>query len=290
MNLGDFLNNLAHKIDAQNNPSLVSLLSSAEVSQHEISDELAGLFDTKLMSLEGAKNNREVLNHFKPIILKAADDKFAIMAEKYGIADTLAGEKSTYNKIDLLEAELARRIAQAEAKATQAGGSRSEEVTKLNGQLGEMQRQLQALTAAKDKEIAELKANATKQQLDMLVNFDLNGKNYANAELGDTNVTIARALLDKALAEHNAVLVNENGTIKLKQADNITLDVLDASNTPLRFADFTDRLLADKHMLAVSMGDDTPQYRSQLEPHIDYTAADSGAFSAAAAASLADLS
>lgn len=288
MNLGDFLNNLAHKIGAQDNQDLVSLLSSAEVSQHEISDALAGLFDTKLMSLEGAKNSREVLNHFKPIILKAADDKFAIMAEKYGIADSIGMEKSTYNKIDLLEAELARRISAAEAKAAQTGGSSSAEVTKLNGQLVDLQKQLQALTASKDKEIAELKSAAVKQQLDMLVNFDLNGKSYANTELGDTNVTIARALLDKALAEHNAVLVNENGTIKMKQADNITLDVLDASNTPIRFSEFTDKLLADKHMLAVSNGGTDTQHNQQIGPKIE--TGDNTQFSAAAAASLADLS
>lgn len=291
MKLGDLLNNLAHKIDAQNNPALVSILSSSEVANHEVSDELAGLFDSRLMSMEGAKNNREVLNHFKPIILKAADDKFAIMAEKYGIADTLAGEKSTYSKIDILEAELARRIADAEAKAVQAGGTKSEEVTKLNGQLAELQRQLQSLTASKDQEISKLKAEAIKQQLDMLVNFDLNAKNYANADLGDTNVTIARALLEKALAEHNAVLVNDNGTIKVKQADNTTLDVLDASNNPIRFREFTDKLLADKHMLAVSNGDETSQYYAN-RPQIETIeiGRDTSAFSAAAAASMADLS
>ena len=80
MTLGDLLNRLAAKIGVQNEPALIDLLSSHELAQHDVADELAQRFDTGLMSLDGAKNNREVLNHLKPIILKAAEDKFAVLA------------------------------------------------------------------------------------------------------------------------------------------------------------------------------------------------------------------
>lgn len=284
MKLGDLLNSLATKVGAQNDQALVSLLSASEIATRDIDDRLAALIDSRLMSLDGAKNNRDVLNHFKPIVLKAIDDKFAILAEKYGIADSVGNEKSTYAKIDLLEAEIEKRIAELTKKASESGGDKEQEVKNLTAQIQGLQKNLQDLTAAKDGEIAKLKAEAATQQLDMLVNFDLSGKRYANKDLGDTNVTIARALLDKALAENKAVLVNENGQIRIKQADNVNLDVLDASNNPLKFADFTNKILAEKHMLEVS-GGNNPQNKPQDPP----AQPQSNSFADAAAAALADL-
>lgn len=287
MKLGDLLNSLATKVGAQNEQTLITLLSSSDIANREVDDTLAGMLDSRLMSLDGAKNNRDVLNHFKPIVLKALDDKFAILAEKYGISDTIGGEKSTYAKIDLIEAEMAKRISELQKKVDGAGNSKEEEVKNLTTQLQGLQKQLQELTAAKDGEIAKLKAEAANQQLDMLVNFELGGKKYANKDLGDTNVTIARALLDKALLEKKAVLVNDNGQVRIKQADNVSLDVLDASNNPLKFTDFTNKLLADKHLLDVS-GGGQPQDKPQVQtPNVDTP--NMGAFAAAAAAALSDL-
>lgn len=285
MKLGDLLNSLATKIGAQNEQSLVSLLSSSEIANREIDDSLAGMLDSRLMSLDGAKNNRDVLNHYKPIILKGIDDKFAIVAEQYGIADSMSAEKSTYNKFDILTSALEKKI--EELKKNGSGADKDAEVKNLTAQLQGLQKQLQDLTAAKDGEIAKLKDDNAKTQLDMLVNFELGSKQYANKDLGDTNVTIARALLDKALLEHKAVLVNDNGQLRIRQAENTALDVLDASNNPLKFADFTNKLLADKHMLTVSGGAPAPQNKPQVQQPAQLQ--DNGTFSAAAAAALADL-
>ncbi|MBQ9602444.1 MAG: hypothetical protein IJR42_01365 [Paludibacteraceae bacterium] len=233
------------------------MLSSSELSQHEISDELAQRIDGGLMSLDGAKNNRDVLNHYKPIVLKAIDDKFAVLAEKYGIADKIAAEKSSYNKLDILEQALAAKLADAEARVQSAGGQKSEEVTRLTKQISDLQGQLQTLTASKEAELKSLRDQYSKSQLDMLINFDLKGRNYANAELGDTNVDIAHAIISKALQEQKAVIVNDNGVLKLKQADNLDLDFLDGQYKPVSFSDFVSRTLADKHLLAVQgNGDD----------------------------------
>lgn len=253
MQLGDLLNTLAAKIGVQQEQDFIDLLSSSELANREVSDALAQRFNAGLMSLEGAKNNNEVLNHFKPIILKAADDKFAILATKYGIDADIAGEKSTYKKIDILEAKLAAKIAEAEAKA--AGASKGEDVEKLTKQIAALQKQMADQLAAKDKEISDYKANALKQQTDFLINLELNGKKYANADLGDTNIEIARALINKALTERKAIIVNENGAIKLKQAENPQLDYVDAGFKTVTFSDFVNGTLAEKHMLEVSNDD-----------------------------------
>ena len=296
MNLGDFLNTLAAKSGMQNDPALVDLLSNSELANHHISDEFANALDTSLMSLEGAKNNRELLNHYKPIILKAADDKFAILAEKYGIVNEMQGEQSTYKKIDILENRIAAKMAELESKAGK--GAQGEETARLVKQIENLQKQIIEVQTAKDTELAQLRDQHTKQQLDMLVNIELNGKRYANQDLGDTNITIGRALVEKALKEQNAVLVNEGGVLKLKQAENPQLDYVDSGFKPVTFGDFTNRVLAEKHLLEVSASEDTPrgdEWRSTFTPTPKTVTlrngkqTDTGNIDAAASASMADL-
>lgn len=295
MTLGDLLNTLAAKIGLQNEPSLIDLLSSADLAKHEVSDDLAQRFDTGLMSLDGAKNNRDVLNHLKPIILKAADDKFAILAEKYGIANEMQSEQSTYKKIDLLESALATRLADMEKKAQSNQNTKGEEAAQLTKQIAELQKQIATISATKDKELAEYKKATAKQQLDMLVNFELNGKRYANQDLGDTNIDIARALITRAMQEQRATLVNDNGTLKLKQTDNPSLDFVDSGYKPVSFSDFVNRILADKHLLEVSNdhdngggGNPTPQNPTTVTL-TNGKKVDTASFDAATAAALADL-
>lgn len=291
MTIGDFLNNLAAKTGLQNDPDLVDLLSSSELSQHEISDELAQRIDGGLMSLDGAKNNRDVLNHYKPIVLKAIDDKLAVLAEKYGIAEKIAMEKSSYNKVDILEQALAARLAEAEAKVQGAGGQKSEEVTRLTKQIADLQGQLQTVSAAKEAELKSLRDEYAKSQLDMLVNFDLNGRRYANAELGDTNVDIARSVLNKELQAQKAVIVNDNGVLKLKQADNLDLDYVDSAYKPVSFSDFVSRTLADKHLLEVQDPGDTGRKTPPPPPSVQTGPGErnTSRLDAAIAASAADL-
>ena len=294
MKLGDFLNTLAAKTGMQNDPALVDLLSSSELANTNIADEFANALDSSLMSLEGAKNNRDLLNHFKPIILKAADDKFAILAEKYGIVNEMQGEQSTYKKIDILENRIAAKITELESKVGK--GAQSEETAKLVKQIENLQKQIVEVQSAKDTELAQLREQHTKQQLDMLVNIELNGKRYANQDLGDTNITIGRALVEKALKEQNAVLVNEGGVLKLKQADNPQLDYVDSGFKPVTFGDFSNRVLAEKHLLEVSASEDNLGGGNNKIPPTPKTVtlrtgkqADTGNIDAAASASIADL-
>lgn len=288
---------MASKCGMQNDPGLVDLLSNSELANQHVSDDFATAMDTGLMSLDGAKNNRDLLNHYKPIILKAADDKFAILAEKYGIVNEMQGEQSTYKKIDLLENRLAAKMAELEQNAAAGNGAKSEETARLVKQIEGLQKQIIEVQTAKDNELAQLREANQKQQMDMLINFELNGKRYANQDLGDTNVTIARALVDKALKADNAVLVYEDGVLKLKQADNPQLDYVDSGFKPVAWSDYTNRVLADKHLLEVSAPEDTrgDEYRPSFTPTPKTVTlrtgkqTDTSSIDAAAAASMADL-
>lgn len=253
MTFGEFLNSLAGKAGLQNDPQLVSLLSSAELAQRTINDELAHKIDNALMSLEGAKNNTDVQAHFRGTLLKTADEKFAALAQKFGFEAENTAEKSTYKKFDILETKIAAKIAELDKKIQEGAGTKSEEVKALQTQIATLQAQAAAAKTESETQIATLKSNHQAEILKMLINNELAGKHYANKQLDNqVNVTIASTLLDAALKKSGACVVNENGTLKLKNAASPDLDFYDESHKAVSFGDYVNKLLADNKLLEVS--------------------------------------
>lgn len=277
MTLGDLLNNLAAKNGLQNDPKFVELLSAASISTTTVDDDFARRLDSALMSLDGAKNNKDLLSHFKAITLNPFDNKMAILGAKYGI--DFGDEKSSYKKLELLEAALEKQIADAKKD----GGNGNETIKSLQNQLAELQKRLTDSTTAKDAEIAQLKADFVKKELDYLISFELKGKKYANKDLGDVNYQVARAILENALAEKGGVLINDNGTIRVKQKENNTLDLLDEGNKPIQFAEFLDSQLAAKKMLEITK----PAQKPYVVPGGGSQTADTSAIDAAFDAAIA---
>jgi len=257
MKLGDFLNTLAKKAGKENDPALVAILSSSELANREISDDLANYLDTNLMSLEGAKNNPALLNHFKPIVLKALDDQYAVLAEELGISDAVSAEKSTYKKLDLLRTKFNETV--SELKEKQGKGANAEKEAQLTAQIQHLQGQLAKLTDERKAEVKALKGQHADAITDMMVKFALTGKKYANKDLpAEVNTLTAKTLLEAKLKEVGAVLVNENGVLKLKQAAQPDMDYVDSGYKTVSFNDFTDKLLADNKLLEVSGGGTPP--------------------------------
>ena len=249
MLIGEFLNTMAAKLGAQQNPHLVSLLANNQLTQAEIHDDLANLLNTGLMSLDGAKNNSDVQNHFKPIILKGVDERLDAIAKQFGFETELAAEKSTYKRAEIIASKMQALIDAEKNK----NGQPSEKENQLNQQLQQLQSQLQTAIAAKDGEIAQLKQAHESQLLSMLIDAELGDKPYANDAIPrNVNVMTARNLVDAMLKEKGVVAINDNGTLRLKQAANPTLDYMDEGFKPVSYSSFADKVLADSKMLRVS--------------------------------------
>ena len=255
MLFGEFLNTMAAKLGAQQNPHLVSLLANNQLTQAEIHDDLANLLNTGLMSLDGAKNNSDVQNHFKPIILKGVDERLDAIAKQFGFETELAAEKSTYKRAEIIASKMQSLIDAEKNK----NGQPSEKENQLNQQLQQLQSQLQTAIAAKDGEIAQLKQAHESQLLSMLIDAELGDKPYANDAIPrNVNVMTARNLVDAMLKEKGVVAINDNGTLRLKQAANPTLDYMDEGFKPVSYSSFADKVLADSKMLRVSTAGKQP--------------------------------
>lgn len=281
MKLGDFLKIMAAKLGQQDNAELAALI--AAVGTNDIPDTLATTFDTGLMSLDGAKLNTSLQNHFKPTYLAPVDAQFKTLAEKYGIADAMEAEKNTYKKAAILEAELVRRIAEAEAKGN--SGDSAKQITALNDQIKGLQGQLATLTTKSADDIAALKKSHATEIVGMLIKGELNGKNYAIKGVDKSiNVMTAENLLRQQLAKDKAVVVVENGELKLKQSENPTMDYVDSGYRTVAFSDYANKLLADSKLLEVTEPAKTqPQGGTQPQGNAPVV---SGAMASAIAASM----
>ena len=289
MLIGEFLNTMAAKLGAQQNPHLVSLLANNQLTQAEIHDDLANLLNTGLMSLDGAKNNSDVQNHFKPIILKGVDERLDAIAKQFGFETELAAEKSTYKRAEIIASKMQSLIDAEKNK----NGQPSEKENQLNQQLQQLQSQLQTAIAAKDGEIAQLKQAHESQLLSMLIDAELGDKPYANDAIPrNVNVMTARNLVDAMLKEKGVVAINDNGTLRLKQAANPTLDYMDEGFKPVSYSSFADKVLADSKMLRVSTAGKQQPTQQPTQKVIDtqpVTPQVPQSFTAAIGDSIADL-
>lgn len=289
MLIGEFLNTMAAKLGAQQNPHLVSLLANNQLTQAEIHDDLANLLNTGLMSLDGAKNNSDVQNHFKPIILKGVDERLDAIARQFGFETELAAEKSTYKRAEIIASKMQALIDAEKNK----NGQPSEKENQLNQQLQQLQSQLQTAIAAKDGEIAQLKQAHESQLLSMLIDAELGDKPYANDAIPrNVNVMTARNLVDAMLKEKGVVAINDNGTLRLKQAANPTLDYMDEGFKPVSYSSFADKVLADSKMLRVSTAGKQQPTQQPTQKVIDtqpVTPQVPQSFTAAIGDSIADL-
>lgn len=289
MLIGEFLNTMAAKLGAQQNPHLVSLLANNQLTQAEIHDDLANLLNTGLMSLDGAKNNSDVQNHFKPIILKGVDERLDAIAKQFGFETELAAEKSTYKRAEIIASKMQALIDAEKNK----NGQPSEKENQLNQQLQQLQSQLQTAIAAKDGEIAQLKQAHESQLLSMLIDAELGDKPYANDAIPrNVNVMTARNLVDAMLKEKGVVAINDNGTLRLKQAANPTLDYMDEGFKPVSYSSFADKVLADSKMLRVSTAGKQQPTQQPTQKVIDtqpVTPQVPQSFTAAIGDSIADL-
>ncbi|RNC66471.1 hypothetical protein [Proteiniphilum sp. X52] len=283
MKLGDFLNTLAQKVGAQNNPALISLLSNAELANKDLEDDFANLLNGGLMSLEAAKNNAQLRNHFYGLALNGVDSEILNAASELGFDETviaqLKGDKDTYNKLRGLKDKM---IELKDKKSTEDSAGKRAEYQK---QIDDLNRTIATLKETSAKDISGLKSQHDAEITDLIIRANLMSKNYANKDLKpEVNAITAKALVDMELANKGAIAVRDGHSIVLKQKTNPELDYYE-NNVKVGYDDFVTKTLTNSKMLAVSDGKPSPQPRVPQ----DGAGLNTAAVQDAIAESLADL-
>lgn len=256
MKLGDFLNNQAAKLGLQNDPALIAILSNSELANKDIPDSFANPLDQGLMSLDSAKNNFGLKNHFSATILNAVDAKLleGLDLDEETLA-SVQGERNSYNKIEIVKAALKSQIEKLKTSDPNDKTKKAE----IEKQIKDLNDQIASSKQKYDQDIAELNSKHDNEITSFLFMNHLAGKPYANKDVtSEENAAFARTLIDSALKEKGAIIVKDGTSLKLKQASSPDLDYYQ-DNKPISFNEFADQVLASKKMLAVNNSGQDPK-------------------------------
>lgn len=266
MKPGEFLNTMAEKIGKKNDPRLTDFLSRADIQNMDIPDEVCNEIIGGLMSLEGAKNNLKVKNHFTASALNGVDSEIAEAVSQFGLDNSLfETEKDTYVKLRILKSKLKEAVDKKPEKNSEA----EKEIAELKKAYNEVNRKMAETLDAHKAEKSSIEEKYNNQVLTFLKGNHLKGLNYADKDRPiDVQDKFAQLLIDEALAKRGAKVINDNGVLKLKSASDNSLEFYDESHKSLTYEDFVKKTLADSKILAVSDPNSKPGNTPQVPPFV----------------------
>ena len=248
MILKEFLEKLADKVGNNNDQGLIDFIAQTDIANTDLSDSFCNPVISGLMSLEGAKNNPKVKSHHKAQALNAVDIEIKNAIKELGIDETLL-EGDTYKDIRALVVA-AKELLEKKPEPTDEYKKRYEEGKKTEV---ELRRQLATVTEQKNTEVAAAKEESNTHVLNFLKSSHLRGLDFANKELSAEILTkVSQAVIDEAMTKKGAKVVNDNGALKLVQANDHTMVFYDDNHKSVTYEDFVKKVLADNKMLSVT--------------------------------------
>lgn len=240
MKLKDFTIN-ALKVAGVTDAELTEIVNAPNADEVVLSDDLVKRFNSGILTLDSAKANPDLKKHFNAQVYNGIDALLERIVNENEI-DSLAlfdiqSEKSTPKKIELLTKALNKKAASSKSPAT------ADEIKTLNEQLAKLKSESELALKNKENEFENT-------LIQMERSTYLAGKEYANIPDKKIGVKIANEYLDQALAEKGATIVRENGQLKLKRANDPTMDYFE-NNKPVSYNDFADGVLAQNNLIKV---------------------------------------
>lgn len=254
VNLLTTIINLAKKAGVNTDDAAVKDLTGyTELAKIEIDDSLANSLETNLLTVDSAKNNRDIANHFKAQAFNGLDAELdAVMAE-LGLGDDVKTEMKAITSSTKRAASLAKKI--KELEAAKAGADNKGEKIDFQKKIDEITSQLKAENQKITDEKNALINKHNLEMIDMHLLNSLTGFNYANDNLSkNLQLTLAKQVVTNDLMKEKAKLILENGQLIIKSQDD--LDYQDAKNNKVNFQEFIERSLGANNLLKASDGAD----------------------------------
>jgi hypothetical protein len=253
MNGRDFFKTIAVKCGKTD--EMEAVLNNPALATIEIDDVLANDINSALLTIEGAKNNQTIKNHFSASALNGMDAEILNSVDVLGFDDAfkteLSGIKNTYQKYRKLNSKITETVEALKA-ATQKDDTK--EIEKRTAQINKLQSELSNYKESyvPKSEVETINKRHESELTDFIVRNTLFTKKYSTGSDADVNVEFANVILNKALAAKGIVLAKDGNSLKLKQAADPALDYYDDQQKAVAFGDFVDKALADAKILAVS--------------------------------------
>jgi phage shock protein A len=250
MKAGDLLNTLLKSAGFDTtDKAFIDVLSKAEFANTDIPESVSNALTNNLMTLESAKNNPLLKKHYYGNALQPINEGVERLLNEFGIDEAtrqeLIADPNTYAKYE----KAVKKI--AELKEKSAGAGNKTDKAEYEKQILELNQKVANSVKETQTKIAEVTSQYENKIMDMGINYTLSSKPLPGQFDRDVEVSIARQFVDKKLAALSAILVNENGTLVLKQKANPEMNLF-VDNKPLSFDALTDMALAENKFIKVS--------------------------------------
>ncbi len=250
MKAGDLFHNLLKSAGFDiTDKAFIDVLSKAEFANTELPESITNALTNNLLTIESAKNNPALKSHYYGNALQPINEGIEKFLNEFGVDDAtkteILSDKNTFAKYE----KAVRKI--AELKEKSAGSGNKTDKAEYERQITELNQKIADSVKATQTKIAEVTQSYENRIMDMGINYTLSSKPLPGQYDRDIEVNIARQFVDKKLAALNAILVNENGTLVLKQKANPEMNLF-VDNKPLTFDALTDMALAENKFIKVS--------------------------------------
>lgn len=245
-NVGEFINAALIKAGvAPDNEFLKKILTNAELTKETVPDELVSQFNSTLLTIDQAKTNYDLKNHFYGAALAPVNKELQNLATAFELSDEeiaeINGVKSTFERIPLLQNKLNAAIQKKAAASGGDKGKHAEEIVRLNAEIA-------AAKAEKDNATREISSRYENQILDMALNNFMNQYSYTEAIPKDVAAMTARNIFDQTVTSKRAKYKLVNNELTLVNADDESLPFMQ-ENQPVQFKAFVDKIVADNKLL-----------------------------------------
>ena len=245
-NVGEFINAALIKAGvAPDNEFLKKILTNAELTKETVPDELVSQFNSTLLTIDQAKTNYDLKNHFYGAALAPVNKELQNLATAFELSDEeiaeINGVKSTFERIPLLQNKLNAAIQKKAAASGGDKGKHAEEIVRLNAEIA-------AAKADKDNLTNQIKSEYENKILDMALNNFMNQYSYTEAIPKDVAAMTARNIFDQTVTSKRAKYKLVNNELTLVNADDESLPFMQ-ENQPVQFKAFVDKIVADNKLL-----------------------------------------
>jgi hypothetical protein len=244
--LGEFINSALQKAGiAADNEYLKRVLQNPELTKETVPDEIVSQFNSTLLTLDQAKTNYDLKNHFYGAALAPVEKELQNLATAYEFSEEdlaeLNGIKSTFSKIPALKAKLDNAIAKKAAAAGGDKGKHAEEIVRLNAEIAAAKAEMSNATQ-------RISSEYEGKFVDMALNNFMSQYSFTDAIPKDVAAMTARNIFEQTVNSKRAKYKLVNNELTLVNADDESLPFMQ-ENQPVQFKAFVDKIVADNKLL-----------------------------------------
>lgn len=216
----------------------------------EVPDALNSALETNLMSEAAALNNSKIKATLKAQIYNGIDSDVNALIEEYELEDSvktaILSEKKSVDRIK----KLASHLKEQSTKASKEGNK--PEADALRRQVQDLNEKIKTVTADKQKEIDQLKADNENASTGFDVKALLSSKEFTLPKeiAKGEQLKMIHGIVTEELKTKGLKLVRENGLLKLTKEDGS--EPFDDKNNKLELSSFIDGALSQRGLLKIT--------------------------------------